>query len=314
MERASRLRSTGHCTLLLAAAAVLQWVRLHRRSPAVRAWRPGAGDRSRGGPLSVRVHGQGTRTFVLLHGITASGDIFGADWDTLGGHGAVLVPDLLGFACSMEQPREEFGVEAHVEALEEMLAALSPGDAPVTLVGHSMGALVALHWAAAQRRVDSVTLFCAPLYMSPDEADSRINGLGALERLLALQTPLSEAACHWMCRHRWLAQWLVVALQPRWPVPIARTGVRHTWASYLGAMNGVIRCGAWLEPLARLPGTGVPVVLVDGGRDAVPVPGRADELARKMGVEAILVTDADHELPITHSSQAVDLVVQRTPA
>jgi len=77
-------------------------------------------------------------------------------------------------------------------------------------------------------------------------------------------------------------------------------GVRHTWLSYLAAMNGVIRHAGWEGALHDLEAAGVPVLLANGARDPVPVPGRAAELADgHPNVEAVEHPTADHELPIS---------------
>ena len=285
------------------------WVTRHQRSPAVRMWRPGGGERRWADALSVRTTGNGDSASVLLHGITASGDIFGAAWDELTTAGQLVAPDLLGFARSMDEVRTDFSLEAHLGALDGMLAALGLEAASVTVVGHSLGGLLALHWAARCERIEKVVVLCGPLYEDAAEADKRIGAMGWLERLFALESPVTEAMCAWMCRHRSVAQWLAVALEPQWPVAIARRGVQHTWPSYVGAMNGIIRRGGWRPALAALADAGVPVVLADGTRDPVPAQGRSAQLAREYGnVRTVVHPSADHELPITHPFWCVDVV------
>lgn len=245
----------------------------------------------------------------MLHGITASGEVFGAPYDVLGARARVVVPDLLGFGRSMDPARADFSLEAHLAALDAMADSLGLGGLPITLAGHSLGALLALHWAARRQDVTRVIAFCAPLYLTPAEADARIRAMGTLERLFALESPLTAQMCAWMCAHRTAAQWLVVALEPQWPVALARMGVFHTWPAYLGAMNGVIRNGGWEASLQRLAASAVPVTLANGGRDQVPVPGRADELAERHGnVQVMVHPDADHELPISDPGWCLGLL------
>lgn len=90
---------------------------------------------------------------------------------------------------------------------------------------------------------------------------------------------------------------------------VTRMAVRHSWASYTGAKNGVIRHGGSATPLAALETARVPVLLADGAHDPVPVPGRAAEVAaryRKRQVATHLT--AGHQLPITHPSWCVNLL------
>jgi hypothetical protein len=99
-----------------AAAAAGAWLARHRASPAVQAWRPGGGRRLRAGPLAVRVIGDDGPATVLLHGLTGSGDWWGADFDRLADGGRLVIPDLLGFGASMDLERTDFSLDARRRA------------------------------------------------------------------------------------------------------------------------------------------------------------------------------------------------------
>lgn len=294
---------------LLGLAAAVGWVIRHRSSAAVRRWRPGDGVRRIAGELSVRTTGGGDRAVILLHGLTASGDYFGAEYDRLADHAQLVIPDLLGFGRSLDGRRSDHSLEAHLAALDVMARELRLEGRDLTVVGHSFGALLALHWGARRRDVKHVVCLSAPLYVDAHEADERIAAMGTIERLFAPQGPAARALCTWMCRHRAIAQWVAVAVEPQWPVPITRMAVRHSWASYTGAMNGVIRPGGWETPLAMLEAARVPVLLADGARDPVPVPGRATGVAaRYRNITGATHPTAGHQLPITHPTWCVNLV------
>jgi len=144
----------------------------------------------------VRVAGDGEPIFVLLHGLTASGDTFGAGFDVLAERGTLVVPDLLGFGKSLDLQRKDFALAAHMAAVDAVLADLGMSGAPLVVVGHSMGAVLALHWAARTASVQRVIAFSAPLYESEDEARRHIARMGPLEKFFALDSPLA----HWTCQ------------------------------------------------------------------------------------------------------------------
>jgi pimeloyl-ACP methyl ester carboxylesterase len=67
-------------------------------------------------------------------------------------------------------------------------------------------------------------------------------------------------------------------------------------------MDGILRSGGWPPAFERLASRNVPVLLLEGARDRVPVPGRAAELAARYdNVEHRVHPTADHELPITQA-------------
>jgi pimeloyl-ACP methyl ester carboxylesterase len=283
----------------VAAVAASSWLVRHVTSPAVRGWSPPSGIRQRAGGLAVRRLGSGPDrpVIVLLHGLTASGDWWGGGYDALAADAEVVVPDLLGFGGSMDVDRADFSREAHLAALDAMLDDLGLDGRPLTVVGHSMGTIAALHWAARRPETVRVVAFCAPLYDDRDEAQ-----LGPLERFFGLHTPLAERTCALMCEYRSTAQWLWTAVSPQWPVRLARQGVLHTWPAYLGGMEGLIIRGEWESAIRRLDGRQVPVLLVDGAQDPVPVAGRAERLAKSYRcVDTARHPSAGHDLPAAYS-------------
>ncbi len=301
MTRASVLR--GHPVLssgaLELAAAGSWWALRHQRSQAVARWAPGGGRQRRAGPLHVRVLGSGEPVLLLLHGLAGAGNSFGVAYDDLARGATVVIPDLLGFGGSMDVTGPA-DAQAHIAALDAALAALGLQDRPTIVAGHSMGGVLAIHWAAAHSdTARSVLTFGAPLYVNRAEADAHIGAIGRMEALLAGDGPLPRAACAWMCRHRSAASWLAVAYRPDLPVPVARSGVKHTWSTYSSAMDGLIRDDGWLPALDGL--TRVPLTLAVGECDPVPVPGRAAELARtRPALRSVVHPQADHGLPFTH--------------
>src|SRR5579859_3473742 len=97
------------------------------------------------GRLRVYVAGSGP-TMLALHGLGGSGRY----WEGLARpvHGSVnlIAPDLAGF-CSSDQPDVAYDRTFHLDNLDAVLAAIGVAP-PSTVVGHSMGGILAALWAA----------------------------------------------------------------------------------------------------------------------------------------------------------------------
>ena len=297
-------------TIATAGGIAAAWGVAHLRAPAVRGWSPPRRDPADGTTLATTVGGSADRpVVVLLHGITASGRSYGADFDDLPGR--VVVPDLLGFGGSMDVRTDDYSLAAHVSAVARTLDELDLAGRPTVVVGHSMGAVLALHVARALDHPLGVVAFSAPLYDHEAEGMSRIGEADLLAGLLAVGD-LAERVCAWMCAHRRTASVLWPLLAPHWPWPLAADGVLHTWPAYRGSLQSLVLDSDYADALAELGRRGVPVSIVNGSNDAVPVPARATRLARAWtNVETVDVAGAGHPLPISRAERAAGLVADR---
>jgi pimeloyl-ACP methyl ester carboxylesterase len=307
-------------------AGAVWWGYRHLTSPAVIGWRPPTGHRHRAGqagPLAVRVipadpvGDERPEVALLLHGMTGTGDVFGAGFDVLAAGATVVAPDLLGFGGSRHVAGEtglrpgagEVAIrltpdlDAQMDALDDCLAALGLAEPRVVVAGHGLGGIVALHWAArrAARRpgsVGCVVTFGAPLYRDPAEAEDRLRLAGTRQSVLPGGAPVASGLRNWMGRHQAVGSYAGVLLRPDLPLAVARAGaVRPEVAA---GLEEVGRSGSWARAIATLSTAGVRVVLAEGGADPVPVPSRSAELAqRHRRVRAVVHPAAGHELPLS---------------
>ncbi len=283
--------------MALAAAGVVAWQVLHRTSPLVRRWNPSSFSRRTAGPLSVRDSGPTGRAneevVVLLHGLGATGDYFGDFYDGLGRRRRVVVVDLLGFGHSLDETRRDFGVDAHVEALDDAFEALDLGDTNVILAAHSMSAAIALTWAAAHRyRTHGVYLWGPPIYAKATATRSVAKEYGFMGRLFALDTKWAERACRINCWNRDLSGRVMALMAPRWPTAVSRDAGRHTWDAYHGSLRSLILDFDWT---AVLP-AGVAVTIFHGSDDPIGDQYFIAELGT--GVTTVAVPGVDHHVAL----------------
>ncbi len=293
---------------LVAAAAAGAWTALHLRSPAVRAWRPTSLPSSGTVPLAHRVGGpaDATSSALLLHGLVATGDVFGQTADRLARDRRVVVPDLLGFGRSLDEARSDFSTEAHLDALDALVDGACP-DGPISIGAHSMGSALALRWAARHPdRVERVVCLGAPTWPSPEAARHGLGSLGAMSRAFILDERVARRVCHLNCAHRTLAGVLGALAAPRWPIPISRQSSLHTWPAYhQSLLDQVVGC-PWEELLGDLDRAGIPVTLVRGRRDGIGDAAFARAVTDGLDLASLVVVDGDHTLPAAEPDLLVE--------
>ncbi len=279
--------------------------RAGRRRLAI-AWLPPQGEVHQAS-LAVRTLGAGDHAFLLVHGLAGSNLYWGAQYEELADHALLVVPDLLGFASSPRPDSDDYGPDAHADALAATLHQVGV-ERPAVVVAHSTGCLVALRLAARHPAlVAGILGFGPPLYRDRHQAKAHLSGLGVLTRLFALDTPLAHRLCAWLCCQRpGLAARLAQLSRPDLPAPVARDGVRHSWASYTGTLRRVVLDAPamrWLEAVK------VPVHLVAGESDGVVDLGFLGELAARyplLSVEAW--TRSGHDAPLTDPARCLEAI------
>ena len=292
---------------VLAAGVSLAWANRHVRSRAVRRWRPPTlnGRRHRG--LYARHGGHGDQVVVLLHGLVATGNIFGADFDDLARDHVVVVPDLLGFGRSLDEDRAQITAEDHLDALDRLLDDLGVADQPLVIGAHSMGSALALRWAARHgARVRGVVCWGAPVYADRNSLDQALAESGLMARLFAGTTRWAKLACTLNCSHRRIAGWIAAAASPSLPITIARSASLHTWPAYRDAVGDVIAGTDWDDLCGRTTANGTAVHLLWGEHDPI---GDRELAGRLPRATLTTIAVADHRLPLTHPSACVGHVL-----
>lgn len=266
-----------------AAAAAIPLAAAHPRSGEERA-------------LFARVVGEGPPV-VFLHGLMGSSGYWSPAFDALASTRRLMFVDLAGFGRSVGVSGP-YDVDGHARRVVSLLV---DGPKPL-LVGHSLGALVALR-SAQLVDVEGVVAFNLPVYRSPDEARVLVGRAGLLERLVADRSPLAEAVCGLHDVARPLVRAVAPLLAPDLPADVARGGVDHTWSSFSRGFEAVVEA----RPRAWIDAARGPVHVVLGARDDVAPAIIAREVLA--GAAARLsVLPRGHHLPLEATAACLDVV------
>lgn len=207
-------------------------------------------------------------SFILLHGIGMGRRYWGALTDTLGMHGRVYALDLPGFGDAPE-PETPLDMRQSGDLIAELVDRLHIPN-PV-LVGHSMGAQVAVEAAARHPELFDCVVLISPT-VNPRERGARIQALRLVQDL-------------WGAKLRVFGYGAVYYLKagPRWYFKTLRTMMEHRVEESLPQVKAdtlVVRGSedllcpkGWVDrivaavPRARLvqvPGTGHEVMMTNG--------------------------------------------------
>jgi len=264
------------------------------------------------GSLAVRVLGDGAPT-LLLHGILGSNRYWGAAFDRLAANGRLLAPDLLGFGASA-RPHSGYGPDEHGGAL---IASLDEAQVrePVLVVGHSLGALLAI-WMARKypERVRGAIAFAPPLFRDTQHARRQIAKAGGLERLFGLENRVASWMARMVCRNLCearpkLAARVYSAIRPAFPYPLVEDATRHSWVSYSETVRRVILAAEAATWFASQGTEEPPILVVAGDQDRYLDLEFLGELVRQRPRSRLEIWAGEgHDLPLTQPERCLTAI------
>lgn len=207
--------------------------------------------------LHAEISGKGT-PIVLIHGYLASSHYYHSLAKRLEATHQVIRIDLLGHGRSPKPRTIPYTYGNQIQALHYTLDQLGV-MAPFALVGHSMGSLIALRYAALYpERVSHLVLFNPPMFSSPEEAYADIAATGLRYRIL-----LFSKAQH--------AAWRALKMLPRNPSkarhPVSLTDVlRVNRHARVGSLRNVVMQGNIFKEIEEIT---TPTLIVVGQKDRV---------------------------------------------
>jgi pimeloyl-ACP methyl ester carboxylesterase len=259
-------------------------------------------------PLAVRRIGRSGTPMLLLHGLGATGRSWRLVGEQLRGETTFVCPDLLGFGYS-PRPHVAYDVADHLAALDALLERLGLDGTPLVLGGQSIGAALALEWAAARpNRFRGVALMALPAYRSVEEARSCITSLSPLAWATVARPDLGELICGVMCAGRPLWRVLMPLLVRGTPPDIAREMVLHDWISYSGTLVNILIDHRLMGAAARLASAAVPVRLLHGSADETAPLAATQELAARHSWPLTVLPGAGHRLSFDHPAECAQVL------
>lgn len=219
--------------------------------------------------------------FVLLHGVENDGSFWNQVALAVASRNRVVALDLLGFGRSPKPHDIPYSAEDHIRSIEMTLRSLlRTDDEPLTLVGHSLGAIIAAAFARKHPdRVKRLVLFSVPVNERDVEA-----GAGHLDQ----------------ARAKFVDNF----------GPLREHGIRISKNSAVRGVLGRDRLSRYTPTLRSLANTieveqvgldvsatpGIPVTVVYGTRDPFVVPEYIESLATlRDGIEVVRL-DAGHDI------------------
>ncbi len=204
--------------------------------------------------------GDGEESIVFLPGLGLTTRYWEPRVKPLSRRFRLVFVDLLGFGES-PKPWVKYTAARHLDALHQVLSR----HENFTLVGHSLGAVLAILYAARYpSQVKQLVLFGLPYFGSKKRAFQHLRKGPTLGGWIVTNMFFAATTC---LLTRWLFGRLLPSLFPSFPREVAEDLVKHSWRSSTSSLWEVIYKYDLFKDAANLDDK-ISVVCVHGDQDA----------------------------------------------
>jgi pimeloyl-ACP methyl ester carboxylesterase len=253
--------------------------------------------------LHYEVEGRGP-VIVLLHGYLAAGSYWNAVRPALAQTHTIITIDLLGFGKSPRPKGSTYDYDNHIAWIEQTLLHIDVKK-PFTLVGHSMGALLALRYSSIHpARIARLFLINPSLFKDKKEARQELSSTSLFY----------QVALYWRLHYLIVPVMRVKALQQlvRQSIPPEYKGMEQYMFNSSGAarhksLRQIIESQTALDELTKIT---VPTTIVSGSRERATYVRNVAQVKNRPNIR-IITTDTAHHTPLEDTALVVDILQQK---
>ncbi len=258
--------------------------------------------------LAIRYEGTGT-PLVFLHALGASSRYWNDRLGALAATHRCVLPDLLGFGQSPKPSDCAYTIGDYLDTLSTTLIGQGLASRPIMLVGHSLGAILAIEFARRfPEYVRGVIVLGLPCYTSPSEARAYIGAHGdLLARLVVANGRLARLACAAVHAAPTLSARAAVAVVRTFPPEVAADTIAHTWESYSRTLRNCILDHDVTPAFSRL--SSIPILALHGKDDPAAPLEAVETLADSMPNARLRILPGKHHLFLERNEACVDAIL-----
>ncbi|HTE21451.1 MAG TPA: alpha/beta hydrolase [Candidatus Limnocylindria bacterium] len=263
-----------------------------------------------GSAMSYDLHvvEQGTgRPVILLHGIVSTHRYWEEIVGLLADKRKLITPDLLGFGESPKPRKGVYDLDQYIACLEQTFKQYHFSEPPL-LVGHSMGAIIALRWTLLHPEKFSGLVLCSPVFLEESRFYQQIASIPLEGRLLASKFWAKTVSLAFG-RAGLFPSRVAVRLVRRWPRHVMEDATQHRYYVFRKLLKNKHFMDKVLDDLRHL---NLPLTILIGKRDPTShhALDKAREVCQANGACVIQVLDTGHQLPLEQPAAVAEVILK----
>lgn len=252
-------------------------------------------------PLFVATDEGKGPSVLLLHGIASSSVTYHNVTSELTSNHHVVAVDLMGFGRSDAPDDAQFTLDEHVDAVVTTLQRLRI-KSPLTLVGHSLGSLIAIRLASKYPKyVKHLVVVAPPVYLPSDTMADPLD---------RAQMDVYKRLYHFMRDNPGFTQTAAGALERISPIRGLVDVSEGNWRAFSLSLERCIESQSTVTDLAQVK---APVDLIYGTLDPFLASAGLRVIERMRGVATTKVDGVDHVIRPKMATELVRIINDPSP-
>lgn len=235
------------------------------------------------------------KAMIFIHGLAGSRRNWGDEYSVFAKKHSLYFIDLLGYGYSAK-PQAEYTLERHVEALQTFVDK-NVKEPSIVLVGHSLGAILALGYMHAHpKQVSRVFALSLPYYLSEKDAKQYIRS-SEFPSSFFTDTVWLRIFCNTVCRFGGpLSRRLMPHFLRHLPPNAVSDSFLHTYNSYISTLYHVIYQQD-IPSLLEAADTSR-IHLIHADHDRIAPLSNVELLAKQYPLDLTILGDQSHLFPL----------------
>ena len=239
-------------------------------------------------PLNYEVIGLGGKKIVFIHGLTGSKNYWKKDIETINQTHKLLLIDLLGFGDS-PKPNSDYSLDTQLKALEKVIINEKFNDGKTIIVGHSMGATIALALLAKHKSwFKGAIITGLPVYKDEKEFKEIMSGHAVFDRIASSKYATLTCMLHPIFMNK-------IFKPDNLTDDVFRDAGKHNWQSFANSLKEIVIRTDLYTIATEIKDE--KIIFIHGNQDTSAPFKNAKKFAKTFtNAEFITIENGDHQL------------------
>lgn len=252
-----------------------------------------------------KIPSHSNKALIFLHGLGGSHHFWKEEYKIFSQKYSLYFVDLLGFGFS-PKPNDMYTIENHTQALENFFNNHVAED-ECTLIGHSLGALISIYYAAKHlEQTKQAILLATPYYRTEKEAHRIIQKATKYPEWLYTNTARSQIANTLLLQiGKPLMQLVLPFFFPNVPSILIHDFFSHTYKSMIYTLQYIIL----QQNISKIISSRLAdrLVFLHGFYDNIAPLENIQELSHKTHTRLVTLASS-HDFPLTNTKETIQII------